>query len=85
MPQQGPRAARLRLRFPACVVASHDDPFVPLERARGFAAHWGAEFLDLGDAGHINAAAGYGPWPDGLAQLSRWLASFAETATETSA
>jgi len=28
---------------------------------------WGADFIDMGEAGHINVASGYGPWPEGRA------------------
>jgi hypothetical protein len=27
---------------------------------------WGAALVDLGDAGHVNADSGFGPWPEGL-------------------
>ena len=53
------------LPFPATVVASRNDPYVPLERARLFAARWGAAFVDAGTRGHINAESGLGDWPEG--------------------
>lgn len=53
------------LPFPATVVASRNDPFARLPRARALARAWGARFVDYGDAGHINVAAGFGVWPDG--------------------
>ena len=53
------------LPFPATVVASRTDRCMDFRRARAFAAAWGAELVDYGDAGHINAASGFGPWPDG--------------------
>jgi len=55
------------LPFPATVVASETDPYVTLERARGFAAAWGAELIDAGPLGHLNAASGLGDWPAGRA------------------
>jgi predicted alpha/beta hydrolase family esterase len=54
------------LPFPSIVVASSSDPLVSVDRAREFAADWGADFLPAGDAGHINVASGHGPWPEGL-------------------
>jgi hypothetical protein len=36
-------------------------------RARWLAKRWGAEFVDMGEAGHINVASGFGPWPEGRA------------------
>ena len=53
------------LPFPAAVVASRTDPFMRFRRARVLAAAWGARLVDLGAAGHVNATAGFGPWPDG--------------------
>jgi hypothetical protein len=64
------------LPFPSMVVASTTDPLVGVERAQGFAADWGSDFKLAGDAGHINAASGHGPWPEGLlmfAELMRRL------------
>ena len=54
-----------QLPFPSIVVASANDPYVTLKRARAFAAAWGSSFVEIGDAGHINAASGYGAWPQG--------------------
>jgi predicted alpha/beta hydrolase family esterase len=54
------------LPFPSLVVASTTDPLVTVDRARGFAADWGSDFMLAGDAGHINPASGHGPWPEGL-------------------
>lgn len=74
-----PAAAALRgfgpmslapLPFPATVVASRTDRFLGFRRARSLAAAWGAELVDYGDAGHLNVAAGFGPWPDGPRLLS---------------
>ena len=62
-----------RLPFPSVVVVSTDDPFVSVERASEFAAAWGSRLVILGAAGHVNADAGYGPWPEGrrlLAELA---------------
>jgi predicted alpha/beta hydrolase family esterase len=58
-----------RLRFPSVVVASRNDPYVTLDRARQFAAAWGSRLVDIGDAGHINSQSGLGDWPSGLSLL----------------
>ena len=55
----------IRLPFKSIVVASTNDPFATLERARFFAEPWGSESVILESAGHINTASGYGPWPGG--------------------
>jgi predicted alpha/beta hydrolase family esterase len=61
------------LPFRAIVVASADDPYMALERARGLSDDWGAEFIDAGALGHINVDAGFGPWPDGERMLRRLI------------
>jgi predicted alpha/beta hydrolase family esterase len=52
-----------RLDVPSILVASETDPWMPFDRARQFAHDVGSAFVNLGDAGHINTAAGFGPWP----------------------
>ena len=45
------------------VVGSETDPWMPLDEARTLGQRWNSAFVNLGDAGHINTAAGFGPWP----------------------
>jgi len=52
------------LPFPSVVLASSRDPYCRPERARAFAAAWGAEFVDAGPLGHLNADSGLGDWPE---------------------
>jgi predicted alpha/beta hydrolase family esterase len=63
-----------RLPFPSTVVASGNDPFASLARAQSFATAWGSELIGIGNAGHINVEAGFGPWPEGRAMLDRLMA-----------
>jgi uncharacterized protein len=58
-----------RLPFPSVVVASTDDPYVTLERARMFAERCGSRLVTVGAAGHINSQSGLGGWPAGFALL----------------
>ena len=58
-----------KINFPTIVVASEDDPWVSIERAKLFAANWGSRMISIGNAGHINAVSGYGKWDEGLAIL----------------
>ena len=60
-----------RLPFPSIVVASTNDPFATLDRAKTFATAWGSQLVLLESAGHINAASGHGPWPEGARLLER--------------
>lgn len=57
--------ARRPLPFPAVLVGSSNDPFCSHGRARALADEWGARWVDLGPAGHINADSGLGDWPEG--------------------
>jgi uncharacterized protein len=54
-----------RLGVPGVLVASHNDPFMSFPRAEHWAATWGCDLVDLGDAGHINVEAGFGAWAFG--------------------
>jgi predicted alpha/beta hydrolase family esterase len=56
---------RVSLPFRSVVVASANDPYIALPRARELADAWGAAFIDAGPLGHINVEAGFGPWPTG--------------------
>ncbi|MBN3791889.1 alpha/beta hydrolase [Burkholderia sp. Ac-20353] len=58
----GPFDAR-RLVVPSIVIGSETDPWMSLGDARTLAQRLGSAFVNLGDAGHINTAAGFGPWP----------------------
>lgn len=62
-----------RLPFPSIVVASSNDPYVHPAKARRFASAWQSDFVLVEDAGHINAASGHGPWPEGLALVEGLL------------
>jgi predicted alpha/beta hydrolase family esterase len=56
---------RARLPFPSVIVASHTDEYVEFSQARAMAERWHSDLVDAGEAGHLNTAAGYGPWPEG--------------------
>jgi predicted alpha/beta hydrolase family esterase len=58
---------RTPLPFPAAVVASTDDPYLPRAGAAEFASAWGAELHDVGAAGHINSDSDLGEWAAGRA------------------
>ncbi|NOT93900.1 RBBP9/YdeN family alpha/beta hydrolase [Ferruginibacter sp.] len=57
---------KTKINFKTIVVASEDDPWIPFERAKYFADNWGSEFSNIGRAGHINVASGFGEWKQGL-------------------
>ena len=55
------------LGFPNVIVASSNDPWMPLAKAEQWADYWESRLINIGDAGHINVASGFGAWPAGLA------------------
>ncbi|PQA79292.1 alpha/beta hydrolase [Rhodoferax sp. TS-BS-61-7] len=57
------------LPFAAELLGSQNDPYCTYARAQQFAAAWGADLVDYGAAGHINADTGLGDWADGQARL----------------
>jgi len=61
----------IKLSFPSIVVASSNDFYATIDRAKHFANAWGSEFINVGDAGHINVSSGYGQWDQGLEILKR--------------
>ena len=61
---------RKRLPFASLLVASSNDPYCSLVRAKSLAASWDSEFHNIGQGGHINAAAGFGEWPEGETLLA---------------
>lgn len=63
------------LPFPSILVASSNDPYGSVEFARACARAWGSQLVDIGAAGHINSASGYGEWPEGLRLLAQLTGS----------
>jgi uncharacterized protein len=61
------------LPFKSIVVASENDPYLDLARAKHFAQCWRSDFVNIGSRGHINAASNQGSWPEGQELLSRLL------------
>ena len=55
-----PQAA---LAMPTCLVASDNDPWMSATQAHAWARLWGSDWINLGNAGHINVDSGYGPFP----------------------
>lgn len=68
---------RGRFGVPSLVVASRNDSWLDFDQADRLAQGWGAGLVDLGHAGHINSASGFGPWPHGKALRDALLAKTA--------
>ena len=64
---------RQPLPFRSLVVASRTDPWASLSQSQRLAQDWGAEFVDAGEAGRLDAEGGFGPWTDGLLRLAAVL------------
>ena len=61
------------LPFPSVLVASSNDPLCGSVEAAELSLAWGATFTAAGEAGHINADSGHGPWPEGLIRFAGFL------------
>lgn len=61
-----------KIGFPTIVAASSNDEWVSMERAAFFAQCWGSKLVNIGEAGHINAASGYYQWQQGLELLQQF-------------
>lgn len=59
------------LPFRTIMVASRNDQWATFAQSEEFAAMWSAELIDAGEAGHLDTAGGYGPWPAGEELLAR--------------
>lgn len=54
------------LHIPSLVVASCNDPWLSVDKAKRIAASLGSCMVDIGNAGHINVDSGYGAWQQGF-------------------
>lgn len=70
------------LPFKSIVLASSNDPYMDIEKARDLAAIWGSEFVNLGAKGHLNAESNLGSWSEGRAYLDKLLADKKKPASE---
>jgi predicted alpha/beta hydrolase family esterase len=66
---------REQLPFTSTMIASRNDPYCAFEVAQDIAKAWGSRFIDAGEAGHINADSGHGPWPEGSMTFAKFLTS----------
>ena len=60
--------------FRSLVVASANDPLGSLVYAKHCAMAWGSMFIDIGQAGHINADSGHGEWNEGYELFRQYVA-----------
>lgn len=67
--------ARQQLPFPAVLVASSNDFYGSSAHAQALAQAWGADYVNVGERGHLNAESQLGDWPEGLALLQAVLAA----------
>ena len=64
------------LPIPTTLMFSENDPWLTPASARRCAARWSSQSVNLGAAGHVNAEAGFGPFPLAL----RWIDAFSAEA-----
>jgi uncharacterized protein len=61
------------LPVPTKLIASSNDPWLEDTKAAYLALQWGADFLCLENAGHINSDSKLGMWHEGLRELKRLI------------
>lgn len=66
------------LPFPAAIAASSNDPYLRSSKAAFWANYWSCDLIELGRAGCVDPASGFGPWPQAL-RLLDGLRSSAQT------
>lgn len=59
------------LSVPSTMVLSTSDPWLGVAAGERWARRWGSHAVNIGDAGHINVEAGFGPLPF----ARRWVAA----------
>jgi predicted alpha/beta hydrolase family esterase len=64
---------RAPLPWPSVVIASRNDANSGYNEVAALAADWGAELIDAGPAGGLDASSGHGPWPEGLMRLAGFI------------
>lgn len=68
---------RASLPFPSIVVGSQNDPWMEVSQTVKWAKLWGAEYIDAGALGHINAESELGDWGYGQSLLGRLVQTVA--------
>ncbi len=71
-----------KLPFPSVLVASRNDPAADYARSEALAGALGSSFVDAGEAGGLDDAAGFGPWPEGLLRFGTFLRSLGPASPE---
>jgi predicted alpha/beta hydrolase family esterase len=51
------------LPFRSILAASANDPLADFDRTVQLARDWSSQLVPLGEVGHLNPVAGFGPWP----------------------
>jgi uncharacterized protein len=62
---------KIKFRFPCIVVGSENDAYGSISFSKDCALCWGGEFVNAGNAGHINTDSGYGVWEQGEQLLKK--------------
>jgi predicted alpha/beta hydrolase family esterase len=61
------------LPFPSLLVVSANDVHCTQDEAERLGRAWGCSLAQAGEAGHINADSGHGPWPEGLVHFAGFI------------
>ncbi len=61
------------LPVPSKLIGSSNDALCSVERVQTLGRAWGSDVSIIANAGHIDAASGQGPWPEGLLTFGQLL------------
>ncbi|MDB2385199.1 alpha/beta hydrolase [Polaribacter sp.] len=60
-----------KLPIPSIVIASENDEYVSISRAKFFSQKWGSDFINIGTKGHINSDSNLKYWEKGQEILEK--------------
>ena len=61
------------ISFPSIVIGTENDTYISLERAKELAMHWGSDFINIGQKGHINSESNLEYWEEGQGFLQQLI------------
>ena len=62
-----------KLPFPSIVIASENDEYVSIDRAKYFSEQWASDFINIGFKGHINSDSDLKYWEEGQIILEQLI------------
>jgi uncharacterized protein len=75
---------QIKINIPTTMLISENDPWLSFKDAKNLARAWNIKPINLGQVGHINVEAGFGPFPEIFdflipEKLSRYISNIDDT------